>query len=252
MAMAKHVASVFLDTNIIKFSAVKHHVYRPHKQTVKWGPIVDEVDVYEPHTVNRLDKIQNDTLRKDAVLIAMAAYAGVIGKLRFCYHRETEYETRGLRGTNSASGKFFGCPIHDVPDPTGPYSRILSGGSKGFRECTLDFLSGISDKRYRRICRSVGAYQGKDRPLNLNQALDAFYIWCAECANIDYMMTMDYKLRKIVTQSKLDTPVRIITPYQILLDVVPKFGVFGAVGFMWNGFRFAKEKIGFREGKGWS
>ncbi len=251
MNKTKCIATVFLDTNILKFAAAKKHVLRPRKRTVSWGTIVDEVDVYEPHTIRNLDKIRNDAQRQNAALLAMAAYAGITGRLKFYYHREVEYETWGLPGMTNPSGRFFNCPINEVADPNGSYSRILCGGGKGFKERTLEFLSGIRDPRFLELIKATGAYQGKTKPLNLNQALDAFYIWCAECADIEYLMTMDNKLQRLVEGSKLQSSVRIITPHQLLLDTIPKFGLFGGFGFIWRGIRFARTQVGFSAGKGW-
>ncbi len=63
---------------------------------------------------------------------------------------------------------------------------------------------------------------------------------------------MDYKLKKVVGLSKIKTSVTIATPEQLLMQVVPKFGVVGAAKFMWKGYRFAKTNVGFDEGLGWS
>jgi hypothetical protein len=152
----------------------------------------------------------------------------------------------------SPSGRFFGCPIHEVADPMEPQYRIIAGGPKKPREHALDFLSGIQHPRYIELTKMTGAYHGKGKPLNLNQARDAYHIWCAECANMKYFLTMDYKLQKVVGAAKIRTPVAIKTPDQLLREVVPKFGVIGAIKFMWQGYRFAKPRVGFDEGKGWN
>ncbi len=83
--------------------------------------------------------------------------------------------------------------------------------------------------------------------------MDAYHLWCAECAGMNYFLTMDYRLQKVVSQSKkVETPVVIKTPNQLLREVLPKFGLVGAFKFLWQGYRFAKPRVGFDEGKGWT
>jgi hypothetical protein len=245
------VADVFIDTNILKFSAVKKHVYRPKTETINWGGFEHSVQLHEPYTTNDLHKIKNETQRRDAVLLGMLAYAGISGRLNFHIHHEVKHETWGLPGMTSASGQFFGCPINSVPDPDVPRDRTVIGGTRTFKEHALDFLSDIRNPRFVELTKMTGAYQGKDKPLNHNQALDAYHIWCAECANMHYFLTMDYKLQKVVGRSKTKTPVAVRTPDQLLREVLPKFGFLGAMKFLWQGYRFAKPRVGFEEGEGW-
>lgn len=252
MSRTKPVASVFVDTNIFKFSAVKKHVYRPAKHTVNWGHTTFETVVHEPYTINEINKIKNDGQRRDALLLSMLAYAGISNWLSFHIHSEVNLETWGLPGMASASGHFFGCPVDWVSDPVPRPSRTILGGDKKFKQHSLDFVSSINHPRYKELSKLTGAFQGNDKPLNLNQALDAYHIWCAEIAQIDYFLTMDYKLKKVVGLSKIKTSVTIATPEQLLMQVVPKFGVVGAAKFMWKGYRFAKTNVGFDEGLGWS
>ncbi|MDX1742178.1 MAG: hypothetical protein R3186_01085 [Ruegeria sp.] len=246
------VADVFLDANILKFSAVKKHVFRPRKDTINWGDEEHEVKLHEPYTINELHKIKNEAQRRDAVLLGMLAYAGISGRLKFHIHREVDLETWGLPGMTSPSGRFFNCPIHKVANPMPPQSRMIIGGTKTFKEHKLDFLSDIRHQRFVELTKMTGAYQGSDRPLNLNQALDAYHIWCAECADMKYFLTMDYKLQKVLGRSKIKTRVAVRTPDQLFREVLPKFGLIGAIKFLWQGYRFAKPRVGFDEGKGWT
>jgi hypothetical protein len=248
----KSLADVFIDTNILKFSAVKKHVYRKSKDTVNWGGFEQEIEISEPYTINDLQKIKNERQKRDAIILGMLAYGGISGHLKFHIHREVDLETWGLPGMASASGRFFGCPIHEVVDPISPKSRLIIGGSKKFKEHILDFLGGIRQPRFAELTKMTGAYQGTDKPLNLNQALDAYHIWCAECAGMNYLLTMDYKLQKVVGTSKIKTPVAIKTPEQLLWEVLPRLGVFGGIKYMWQGYRFAKPRVGFSEGQGWT
>lgn len=252
MRKTKPVASVFIDTNIFKFSAVKKHIYRAKKTTINWGGAEFETEHYEPHTINDLHKIKNETQKRDAVFLGMLAYAGISEWLTFYTHREVVLETWGLPGMASPSGRFFGCPIHTVPDPIAPPSRIILGGNKNLKEYTLDFVCSIKHPRFLELSKMTGAYQGANQPLNLNQALDAYHIWCAESAEVDFFLTMDYKLQKVVGRSKIEISVKVVTPDQLLHMVIPKFGFVGAIKFIWKGYKFAKPRVGFDEGKGWT
>lgn len=251
MGKLKPVADVFIDTNIFKFSSVKKHVYRPTKTTLNWGGREFETEHYEPYTVNELHKIRNDRQKRDAVFLGMLAYAGISDWLKFYTHREVDLETWGLPGMASASGRFFGCTIHEVPDPIAPQSRIILGGGKKFKEHALDFLCSIEHPRFVELTKMTGAYQGSTKPLNLNQALDAYHLWCAESYEIKYFLTMDYKLQKVARLANVESSVNIVTPGQLLRLVIPQFGFIGAVSFMWNGYWFAKPRVGFAEGRGW-
>ncbi|WP_137157319.1 hypothetical protein [Rhizobium sp. FKL33] len=251
MEKTRPVAKVFVDTNILKFSAVKKHVYRKKKTTINWGGAEFQADIYEPHTVNDLQKIKNEVQRRDALFLCMLAYAGISELLNFYFHRAVDLEAWGLPGMASPSGRFFGCPVHDVPDPHPPRSRIISGGNKEPKEHSLDFISSIKHPRFVELMKMTGAYQGKNRPLNLNQALDAYHIWCAESANIDYFLTMDYSLKRVVEHSKTETSVKIVTPDQLIRIIIPKLGFLKAINFIWNGYKFSKSRVAFGEGKGW-
>lgn len=251
MGQIKPLACVFLDTNILKFSAVKKHVYRKATKTVVWGETTFEAEYHEPHTVNEIHQIKSEVQKRDALFLAMLAYAGHDKLLKFYIHREVDLETRALPGMASPSGRFFGCEIHKVPDPVAPQSRIVLGGGKKLKEHTLDFVCSIRHPRYVELTKMTGAYQGHSKPLNLNQALDAYHIWCAESAKMDYFLTMDYKLKKVVEKSKVKTSVSIVTPDQLLRTMFPKLGLWGAIGYIWRGYRFAKPRVGFDEGQGW-
>jgi len=249
---AKTLANVFIDTNILKFAAIKRHVYRPKEKMIKWGGIEQRVVLHERYTTNDLLKIKNDTQMRDAALLSMLAYAGISERLKFHAHREVYLESWGLPGIVSQSGRFFGCPIYQVEDPVWQQGRMIAGGPKKPNEYTLEFLSGIDDPRYIELTKMTGAYQGAKRPMNLNQALDAYHIWCAESSEMNYFLTMDYKLQRIVEGSKIKTAVAIKTPKQLLSAVLPGFGILDAIKFVWFGYLFSKQRVSFNEEKGWS
>ncbi len=253
MKKTKNIATVFVDTNILKFSAVKKHVFQTRKSMVNWGGEDFETEFREPYTTNDLHKITNEVQKRDAVFLAMLAYAGISERLTFFIHREVELESLGLPGMASPSGRFFGCPLEKVGDPDGTLqSRTVFGGNKTPKEHLQDFVSQIEHKRFVELAKATGAYQGKHKPLNLNQALDAYHIWCAESASIDYFLTMDYKLQRVLGHSTVKTSVKVVTPDQLLRLEIPRLGFFGAIQFIWRGYKFAKPRVSFSEGAGWN
>ena len=252
MKKSTPITKAFIDTNILKFAAVKKYIYRRRQATVNWGGQLFESEYRKLYTLNDIHKIKNAIQRQDAMALAMLAYAGISGQVEFYIHREVEFEVMGLPAMTSPSGRFFGCPIKKVADPQPPRVRIIAGGNKSHKEHSLDFMCSIENPRFIELIKMTGAYQGKSKPLNLNQARDAYHIWCAENAQVDYFLTMDYKLKKVVEQSKIKTAVKIVTPVQFLKVIVPKFGFVGALKFLWSGYQFAKPRVGFDETDGWT
>ncbi|MGB6119497.1 MAG: hypothetical protein WBF87_14875 [Mesorhizobium sp.] len=251
LKITRQIPTVAIDTNLLKFAAVKHRVYRMRTEQVKWGKVDLDIQVRERYTVNTIALLKSNTQKRDVIFLAMIAYAAIRGHIRLFIHREVEIESWSLPGVSSASGKFFGAPFECLPDPDGPYGRIVLGGRKRAKEYRLEFLSGISHPRYLTLLKLTGGFQGHDKPLNLNQASDAFHLWCAESAAIDYFVTMDYKLVGLFEKNKNKSNVSIVTPNTLLKSVVPKFGFWNAAKFICQGYFFAKRQVAFVGGEGW-
>jgi predicted nucleic acid-binding protein len=244
------VASVFLDTNILKATALKHHVFRPKSEdeNIEAG-IAPDASIYSAFTENRLNRVRAQRQRRDSVMLGMVAHAGISNMITVYSSREVTIEALGLPGIISASGRFFGCPIRNISDPIGDVSRVVFSSATGADDLTLDFLEGIKSVRFKELNKATGGFQGSKSRLHLNQALDAYHLWCAEHAGMDYFLTMDYKLQRLVAQK---TPVLVVTPDQLLQILVPKLGVLGAPMFVWKAYRFAKSRVAFPESDGWN
>ena len=63
----------------------------------------------------------------------------------------------------------------------------------------MEFLGRVTHPRFLELQKATGAFQGADRPPNRNQFLDAFHIWSAEVAEADYLLTLDAKMVRLVT-----------------------------------------------------
>lgn len=242
---------VFVDTNIYKFAAVKHHVYVPEKSKINWGGQEFEAIWHKPYTKNSILKIKNNLQRKDAVFLPILAHAGIIGHIKFIDSVEILMESAGLPGMASASGKFFGCPVERVKTPVDS-TRVWLGGGRSADEWANSFVKAIHHPRYLELCKLTGAYQGQDCPLNLNQALDALHIWTAEAAYADAFLTMDYKLIKMIQNGrKKRVSLKAVSPGELLKDLLYSLGLIGSVSFLAKSFRFAKGHVKFDEEDGW-
>lgn len=237
----KQMPTVFLDTNIFKFADFEKYKYIKEPHTVNWGGKDFEVMIDKTYRVSSLDKIKNISQRKDATMIGLVAYGGVSKKISLFTHKEVKYELWGLKG-GLWQPNLFGHSIPFVEDPHPEFERILIGGGKTFKQNKQDFLQSIDHPRFIDLLKMTGAYQGK-KPINVNQGLDAYHIWCAENSKIEYFLTMDNSLQRVVAQSKVKTNLKIVTPSELLRDALPRLGFFSAMLFLWQGYRYAKPYI---------
>ena len=242
---------VFLDTNIFKFSANKKYVYRKRQQSINWGNIVREVDIHRPYTINQFDRIRSAVQLKDASYLSAIALLGIEGWIKCVSHHEVDWETAGLPSMSSPLGRFYDCPIEWVSDPHPPVPRVVLGGAKSANDYALEFFSNFRDPRYLELVRVTGAYQGKSKPIHLNQARDAYFLWCAEAAGVDFFLTMDYKLVGLAKNLISKSDLKVITPTVLLRDVLLRIGIVRTVPLLFRCRRF-QNRIGvFAQGDGW-
>ena len=207
-------ATVFLDTNIFKFSATVLRRYVGRTETLQWGPLEISDVVYQEQLLNPNEGIQNIELKAEAELLPSVAAMGIGGRARFVISAEARYEQWGLPNLDSETGMFYGAAVADVGAPV-EYSRVLGGlGFDGGAE-QLRFLSALSSLRFLELQKATGAYQG-DKPRNRNQLLDAFHLWCAEHNGCEFFLTMDFKLIRVFSSSRTISPVRLVKPSELL------------------------------------
>ena len=107
-------AKVFLDTNVLKFSATQLPRLRPRKQTITWGDIVQEVIVHDFIDVDPNEKIQNQELKEEAGLLPKLANLGKNSAVKYFMQIEAELESWGIPNMDSATGKFYGTPLNKL------------------------------------------------------------------------------------------------------------------------------------------
>lgn len=205
---------IFLDTTVLKFSATELPRLQPRNTSITWGDKSIDVKDYDFVDVNPNDFIENAELKTEAELLPRLAEIGKLGTVEYVINIEIEQESWGLPNMDSKTGQFYGAPIKTVEAPL-EYSRIVAGGEANARERQYDFLSSITHKRFLEIQKMTGAYQGK-QPLNHNQLLDAFHLWCAEYNDCEFFLTLDFKVIKVLGLSPKKSTVQSVRPSQLL------------------------------------
>ena len=109
--------TVYIDTNVLKFSATKLFRLRPRQEVIKWGDITEEVTVHDPVHINPNDKISDPVLKRETELLESVAESAKNGSINIVINVETEFESWGIPNMNSESGRFFGAPIEMIESP---------------------------------------------------------------------------------------------------------------------------------------
>lgn len=211
---------VFLDTNVFKFSTTEQVRLVPRRTKVDWGPKSFELDLHDFKTLNPNDKIRNAELKAETNLLEKVAEAVKRGSCTAVTHFEVVSETWGLPGMDTRTGRFYRAPIGSVVGPI-RYSRPVFSPFHNEEELLRQVLENIAHPRFDELQRITGAYQGANKK-NLNQLLDAFYVWCAEFEACDYFLTLDFKLIRLVSKSaKRPKILKLVTPSVLLNALGP-------------------------------
>ena len=205
---------VYIDTNVLKFSATQLPRYRPRTQKINWGGREHEVIVSDLVYVNPNDSIVNPELKAEAELLPVLAEAGKAGVVELVIQMEALFESWGIPKMKSETGTFYDAPYEYVDAPV-KYSRVLVGAGFDPKEMQFTFLSSIKDKRFLELQKLTGAYQGPGK-LNRNQLLDAFHLWCAEYNDCNYFLTLDFKLIKVARKQKGRFMSEVVKPSELL------------------------------------
>jgi len=210
---------ILLDTTVLKFSASGPLSYIPvNRKTRNWYGRVTGFQFYKIGYVDRNQKIQNPELKREVQLLPKIAELAKSGTIELLMHQETVFESWGVPAMGSPDGPFYGAPISQAESPIKHGHRTLFAPSLGLSpdELTKNFLAGIRDKRFERLAKITGGYQGAGR-YNLNQMRDAFYVWCAEHNECDFLLTLDFKLIRMLRNNTRDNlQVALVKPSELL------------------------------------
>jgi hypothetical protein len=209
--------SVFLDTNIFKFSAVALPRLRPREVETSWGAKKQRITVHDLLILNPNEQLSEEhaVLKAEAALLPEVAALAAAGLAVFHISDESVWELSGLPNLDSQMGQFYGAKTEIVFSPV-RYSRIVCGGGEDVRQAQYKFLCSLTDKRFLELQKITGAYQG-ERAIQRNQLLDAFHLWCAEYNKCDFFLSLDFKL---ANHTKGRAPVPIVLPSKLLAAVL--------------------------------
>lgn len=213
------VPLVFVDTNVLKFSATELTRFQARPTRVNWGGKGIELLVHDVVQTNPNLGILNKTLRVEADLLPSLAELGRQGAVEYIMQLEAKLESWGLRNMDSDRGDYYGTPIRFVEGPF-KYSRTVGGAGIEVVDRQFEFLKSIDHPRFAELQRMTGAYQGANE-MNRNQLLDAFHLWCAEHAGAEFFLTLDFKLIKVVARSPSKSVVRLVRPSELVASVRP-------------------------------
>ena len=204
---------VYVDTNVLKFSATALQRYVPTKKKIKWGDKELEVVILEPRVVNPNLRIRNAELKGEADLLPRLAESSKQGKVHFVMQFEARAESWGIPNMDSPTNQFYGAEIQLIEAPF-KCSRVVAGGRKK-EDHQYGFLQRVRHPRFDQLQKITGTLQGQN-PKNRNQLADAFHLWCAEHAGVEYFLTLDFKLQKQIYLSKHHVQVQIVRPSELL------------------------------------
>lgn len=208
------IPRVFIDTNVLKFSATELPRYVPRQTCVQWGDRAVELTVHDIVQIDPNKLIENPELKTEADMLRPLADLGKLGSVKYVIDFETLAESWGLRNMDSERGNFYGAPIEKVKSPV-TYGRVVAGGDVDPREHQYQFLRSLNQPRFLEVQKITGAYQGKNPP-NRNQLLDAYHLWSADHSKCDYFLTLDFKLIKTLNRSPTKLSVRAVRPSELV------------------------------------
>lgn len=219
------MVKVFIDTNVIKFSATEHLAVVPVNRWQRnwYGNFIGR-HVSEVRRVNPNDKLPPGRLKDEVARLPDVKRCADAGMIELYQDIQSWMEGAGLPRISSASGRFWGAEIKRGHPPHSGIQVLMGPSWMGFLspdKYAIRYLSGIRDKRFQRLQRATGAYQGKDEQgkdkLNANQLIDAYLLWSAETNGADYFLTLDFTLISTVSRSKLnDYRPTLVTPSELL------------------------------------
>ncbi|HET9679471.1 MAG TPA: hypothetical protein VFP95_02785, partial [Gammaproteobacteria bacterium] len=107
------------------------------------------------------------------------------------------------------------------------YARVEMAAFESTDVLQYEFLKSLlgNHPKFLAISKMTGAYQGS-KALNRNQLVDAFYIWCAESSNLDFLLSTDMKLvRHVNNNHSSSLNVKVVTPIALLMHLQDASGI---------------------------
>jgi len=225
-----------MDTSVLKHAVDRRIVSWSEDQTVNWGGQEFTTSVVrwgEDYPQTRA----HPELLTHLVWIPLIAHLARRQRVELLVHFEILEEFGGLPKTRDSRGLFLGAPLGQAPDPIN-YGRIVAGGPKSGEKHQLEFLDGLRHPRFLELQRVTGA--NNPGPNRRNQLADAFHIWTAEEARVDYFLTTDLSLVRSAKTNRPEKPrVPVVAPQTLMVDFFMRrvLRVTDVISFTWYHFR---------------
>lgn len=155
---------------------------------------------------------------RDALRLPLIAKLAARKKIELLTQLESILEFGRLPDTDCPLGRFFGAPITTVNGPK-PWYRVIADGRDLKTDHQFNYLRSHPDQRYKQLQIAVGVKPNASPRRIRNQMLDAWHIRCAEEANANYFLTVDYSLiRHLEGHRRFPPTVKVVTPTELLRE----------------------------------
>lgn len=238
---------IYVDANVIQHSDVDRAYWLPEDRRLDWGEMTIESRTYPRYeVVDKRWSMGDFELRRELVVLELLAQFDSVAGIRFLQQFETELEANYRLG---ASPPLFGAAIIPAADPI-PYARsVLGFGARP----QLEFVQSINHPRFRYFQKLAGVQPGMSEGRRRAQMLDAWHLWCAERNECGFFLTMDFKLVRMLSgtggpksDDQPQTPVRAVTPSQMMVQVALVLPWWRTAGILLRGLRNIRRRAGKR------
>ena len=210
------IPKIFFETSIWKYSFDRVPRLLPNRAKIEWGGKDVEFDAFCFFTYLPNAKL-DVKMKKEIMLLRPIAELARNEKIELMTSIEVFEEYWNIPGSfGSGPSCFDNVPITHVAPPFN-YSRTVGG-----KKVLISFLKRVNIERFKELQVACGAYQGKNG-INENQLLDAYHIYSAESAKVDYFLTGDKKLIRVLKHHKKYSPsVKIVLPSTLMTELEVK------------------------------
>lgn len=201
---------VFADTMILKFGVIRRPAIE--WRGVRWGPIEQRLPVY---TMAPPERAIPEWLKKEVNCLRAVATFALEGRVEIYINDEIRLEVASTKYGSLVSGReslFYGVKIKTIPPPF-EYDRIIVHWQDTRQDIDRhreNILGTKRDQRFNQLKDALGA----------NKNADAFHIYSAEKAGLDYYLTMDRKLiNSIRNQRGVTFNIKVLYPSEFVAEI---------------------------------
>lgn len=216
--MKKIIATVFLDTCVIKAAKDSEVIFLPTEKIIDWGHTKSSIVTHKMVYKNQNAQIKEENPQAFSNRIANRLISQIAKKkhIRLLITQEVLFEAMKIPSVDFC---FYRSPIEIIKTPFQHHGILINVSKHNY---LYDALSSINNHRFFELQKLTGAYQGKSKPLNKNQLFDAFHLWCAESAEAEFFLTHDEKLIKMWEKSKFKGSCRPIDSTALLVILLQR------------------------------